>query len=104
MKTEPSKPMECLRCKTIMVLIKEEHLFLGDPGLQVGIVHYTPSRGFPVQIFGCPRCGKLEFFRGDEAANSGENKIAQIACPICGQRYDMDGPYCPVCGLRNPYF
>ena len=54
-------------------------------------------------IFTCPKCGKLEFFRGDFFDDEGEEpgKIAQTRCSGCGVLYDMDYPKCPRCGAKN---
>ena len=28
--------------------------------------------------------------------------IAQVTCPHCGKKHDMDDPYCPRCGNPKP--
>ena len=52
----------------------------------------------------CPKCGKLEFFRGDFFDGEGEEagSIAETRCPSCGVSYDLDYPKCPRCGEANP--
>ena len=96
------KTITCLRCDRPMNLIKQEHLFLGKVGLQFGDLHYTPSRGLDVDVWCCPECGKLELFRTQGPEEAEEGSIAQAGCAICGSRYDLDSPKCPVCGTKNP--
>lgn len=95
--------LNCLRCGGEIHLIKQERIQLGKTGWLFGDLDNLLAGALDVDILGCPDCGKLEFFRGDWSglAEDEENAIAQIKCPRCGRRHDMDDPKCPCCGAVN---
>ena len=76
---------------------------MGQIGLQWGGMHYQPSRGLDVDVYCCPDCGKLEFYRGekDQDKRVAGQSIAQVKCSSCGGRYDLDSCKCPFCGEEN---
>ena len=95
--------LSCLRCGEKMRWMKQEHLFLGQVEVWFGRVYSHADHGFPVEIYGCPKCGKLEFFLGDSPQSEADagGAIPRIQCPHCGAAYDLDAPKCPECGEKN---
>ena len=91
------KEMNCLRCGEPMQLIRREHLQLGETSWLLGSLPNLAAGGLDVEIYVCPSCGKLEFFRADEETESG---LPQVKCPSCGRSHDFDYPKCPFCGHR----
>ena len=77
---------------------------LGQTGWLLGDLGNPIAGALETAIFTCPKCGKLEFFRGDFFDGEGEEagSIAETRCPSCGVRYEMDYPKCPRCGEANP--
>ena len=97
----------CLRCDVPMEFVKRENVQLGKTGIFSGDWSNIFAGALDVVIFTCPKCGKLEFFRGElyEAAQereSASDRIAQTTCSTCGTQHDMDDPQCPRCKTRNP--
>ncbi len=110
--------MKCLRCDAEMVYFARESLQKGASGPWIGNLNFTMQGGFEVDIYTCPRCGKIEFFqpgfldhqRFDEEmaelppeATQGiigvsMDGIPQVQCQYCGIKHDFDYPQCPKCG------
>lgn len=86
----------CLRCQTQMRYLKREKLQLGQTGWILGDWPNLLAGALEVDIYGCPNCGKLEFFWPQDQEKNG-NRIAQVQCPQCGKFHDMDDPKCPFC-------
>ncbi len=85
------RKLKCLRCGRSMSRIKREHLFMGQIGLQWGGMHYQPSRGLDVDVYCCPDCGKLEFYRGEKDQDkrvAGQSDLDSCKCPFCGEEND----------------
>lgn len=93
------KDLLCLRCGTTMGFVMRERLQLGRTGWILGDLPNLLSGALDVDIYCCPDCGKMEFFRaeGDEPEDECEDRIAQVKCPKCGAMHDMDYPKCPYC-------
>ena len=95
--------LRCLRCDVPMEFVKRENVQLGKTGFLTGDWGNMFAGALDAAIFTCPRCGKLEFFRGELCDKMPEDtSIAKTACPTCGIQYDMDYPKCPRCGAANP--
>ena len=62
---EMKNEIKCLRCGGEMELIRKEYLQLGKTGWFIGDWGNLLAGALWVNIMACPRCGKLEFFRGD---------------------------------------
>ena len=94
--------LKCLRCGAEMEFTAREKIQLGRTGWLLGDLDNLLSGALDAAIFACPKCGRLEFFRGD-LFDGGEEpgSIAQTRCPACGTRYEMDYPKCPRCGAKN---
>jgi len=87
------KNIVCLRCDTDMSLIRTEKLQLGQTGWVLGDLPNLLAGAMEVEIYSCPKCGKLEFFLADAK----EEGLPQKQCPKCGKRHDFDYPKCPFC-------
>lgn len=85
--------MDCLRCGKKMSYIRTEKLQLGQTGWIFGDLSNLLAGAMEVDIYSCPKCGKLEFFLSDA---EGEG-LAQKQCPNCGKQHDFDYPKCPFC-------
>jgi hypothetical protein len=82
-----------------------------------GAVLNIPNR-YPVDVYCCPQCGKLELFRANfvpkpPAQESAEPDSvdttgyytpgvqADVKCPVCGKLHPADDLFCPLCGTRR---
>ena len=79
------KKIHCPRCS-------ERLNFLGSEGFRFGRPASEPAVG--VEVYSCPKCGKLEFFAAETSG------ISKVKCE-CGAVYDCDFPRCPSCGRNN---
>ena len=93
------KELACLRCGAGMRFVMRERLQLGQTGWLLGDLPNLLSGSLAVDIYCCPDCGKIEFFRTAESEhdNESEDRIAQKKCPECGGIHDIDYPKCPYC-------
>ena len=111
------RELKCLRCGTEMKFRKKTYLRLSDTGF-----FNLGEDVLLVEIYGCPGCGKLEFFRPaaslkkaqkaeelHELADDGVDTTAfyipgvgeDVKCPRCGKLHPSDDPFCPLCGTRT---
>lgn len=91
------KAMNCLRCGAKMRFLSTEKIQLGQASLLLGMWGNLAAGSLKVGIYGCPDCGKLEFFRTD-GSDDGGDELPQRTCPKCGKTHDFDYPRCPFCG------
>ena len=110
----------CLRCGAQMSFLKTEKLQLGEAGttLMGGIYSNIVAGALEVDIYLCPDCGKLEFFRPggkalfaraqeEKAPQTGafglppEKKISVVKCDACGAMHSAEDPACPGCGAAD---
>lgn len=111
------RKLECLRCGSPMSFLMREKFQKGESGAWVGDVNFKFRGGFEMEVYSCPKCGRLEFFQpgkeDEEPAEPGfeelpiredrpivrvsEDGIPQIQCPACGWIHDFDYPKCPKC-------
>lgn len=86
-----------------MVYAGQETLQFGKLSMILNIPHFSGNKR-EVEIYICPDCGKMEFYRPEplelEAAAQ-EAEIPQCRCPSCGREHDFDYPKCPYCGYRT---
>lgn len=73
-----------------------------------------------VDVYSCPGCGKLEFFRSSVSPKESRHVPAgpepdtvdttgyyepsfgpDIRCPVCGKEHPADDLFCPLCGTRR---
>lgn len=89
-----NRNIACLRCNHKMNYIRTEKLQLGQTGWIFGDLPNLLAGAMKVDIYSCPKCGKLEFFLADDIIEEG---LPQIQCPKCGKMHDFDYPQCPFC-------
>ena len=87
------KKIICLRCEREMHHHRREKLQLGQTGWILGDIPTLLAGAMEVDIYSCPKCGKLEFYLTDGE----EDKMPQKQCPNCGKWHDFDYPKCPFC-------
>ncbi len=68
---------------------------LGKTGWILGDIPNLIAGAMEMEIYLCPKCGKVEFFQESDIQN--DNKIAKTTCPKCGGVHDIDYPKCPFC-------
>lgn len=88
----------CLRCGGEMACIGQEKIQLGKFGWITGSWDNLLSGALAVDIYCCRNCKKMEFYAVEPPEE--EATIAQVPCPHCGERHDMDDAKCPHCGKR----
>ncbi len=89
------RDIKCLYCNTALNLIKSQKIQLGQAGWIFDDLPNILAGALEVDIYSCPKCGKIEFFQQENSNR--ENQIAQIKCPKCGRLHDIDYPKCPFC-------
>lgn len=88
------RKLSCLRCETSMRHVRTEKLQLGQTGWILGDLPNLLAGSIEVDIYACPKCGKLEFY---QSVPEQDAKIPQVKCPSCGKMHDFDYPKCPFC-------
>ena len=91
--------LRCLRCGTAMVFVGRERLQMGKTGWVLGDLPNLVAGALEVEIYACPRCRKLEFFRPEELSVTEANALPLRECPACGHLHEFDFPKCPLCGF-----
>ena len=96
---------KCGNCGKDMEFLGEEQLQLGQYGAFIGHLSNLLSGSLEVEIWSCPSCGKIEFYRrgSSETWRDGDH-MPQVICCKCGTKHDLDDPKCPGCGLKNPNY
>lgn len=91
--------INCLRCHVPMESLGGQKIQLGKTGWLLGDLPNLLAGAMDVDIFQCPRCGKLEFFSaGETNAQYGGGQETRRICPECGAEHDADRACCPICG------
>lgn len=88
--------LKCLRCGTPMSHIMTENLQLGKTSWLFGDWPNLLAGALYMDIYCCPNCGKMEFFRAGTELEA-EDEVPQKKCPQCGRMHDFDWPKCPYC-------
>ncbi len=95
------KKLDCLRCGTSMDCLGREKLQLGEAGLILGDLPHLFAGALELEIYGCPDCGKVEFYRPiltkGQLDGYSHSDLPQKQCPNCGETHDFDYPKCPYC-------
>jgi DNA-directed RNA polymerase subunit RPC12/RpoP len=117
------KKIDCLRCGVPMKFLMRESFQKGECGAWVGNLNFSFRGGYEMEVYRCPKCGKLEFFEPDwQAEESAEcpeimegtqidydreitrvnrDGVPQVRCRACGKEHDFDYPACPYCGQQS---
>ena len=94
--------LDCLRCSTPMDCLGREKLQLGESNLLFRDLPHLFAGALELEIYACPQCGKMEFFRPrltkGERDGYSHPELPQKKCPNCGETHDFDYPKCPYCG------
>ncbi|MBQ6420845.1 MAG: hypothetical protein IJT27_04690 [Clostridia bacterium] len=97
--------MHCLRCGKKMLFLKKEDIQLGKQSLLHNWNHILHGT-LDVEIYVCPRCGKLEFYMPSSVLLEADlseqparpNEIIGFRCDSCGRMVPKDNKFCPGCG------
>lgn len=106
---------KCPNCGEVLTCWRREHYL----DLQEGQILNIPNK-IPVDVYSCPGCGKLEFFRAGFSPKEKEHIPAEpepdsvdttgyyvpgirenAKCPACGKEHPADDLFCPLCGTRR---
>ena len=93
--------INCLRCEHQMDYAGREKLQLGKTGWVLGDLPNLLAGALEVDIYICPKCGKLEFFNGNYEGETNRYRLENLpskVCPVCELEIDFDYPKCPCCG------
>ena len=88
------KKISCLRCQVPMTCHGAQKLQLGQTGWVLGDLPNLLAGSLEVELYTCPKCGKIEFFLAEDR----QEGLPQTKCPRCGKMHDFDYPKCPFCG------
>ena len=110
----------CGNCGAQPKFLKREKLQLGQTGFFSGDWGNILAGALEVEIYCCPRCGKIEFYQPKEQLWEAEDDqeplppegaqhivgvsrdgVPQVHCRGCGKIHDFDYPRCPYCDNPN---
>ena len=112
----------CSKCHGSLRFLKREKIQLGQTGFFSGDWGNILAGALEVEIYCCPKCGKIEFYRPEEytereteegpfevdAPEIGQNIVCvskdgvpQVRCRYCGKTHDFDYHHCPYCDHPN---
>ena len=72
--------LNCLRCGTGMRFIRREKFQLGQTGWVLGDLPNLFAGAMEIEIYVCPKCGKLEFFQPGSDKFAGTANEAEAKC------------------------
>ena len=97
------KDLKCLRCGADMDCLGREKIQLGEAGLILGDLPHLFAGALELEIYACPNCGKVEFYRPKltkgELTGYSHKDLPQKKCPQCSETHDFDYPKCPYCNF-----
>ena len=119
---------KCLRCDAPMKFGMQQKFQLGQTGWLLGDWPNILAGALELEVWFCPKCGKVEFFvpgstgvsvKQEEPQQTGEfdfvgsmvnegidavspEGMPQKKCPTCGKEHDFDYPRCPYC--KHDYY
>ena len=104
--------LNCLRCGAGMRFLGRDRL-QRRPDLLLSDLTFALAGAVEIEIYACPKCGKLEFFQPGSDKFAGTADAAETAsgflppdalgglprkkCPVCGAVLDFDYGRCPYC-------
>lgn len=71
---------------------------LGEQGVLSNHWAHLMAGALEVDIYCCPKCGKLELFAPNEEFCQENDFEGQKKCPECGLCVDAEYTKCPCCG------
>ena len=75
--------LNCLRCGTGMQFIRREKFQLGQTGWMLGDLPNLFAGAMEIEIYVCPKCGKLEFFQpGSDKRRTRQRPAPAISRPM----------------------
>ncbi len=92
--------LTCLRCGTAMDGPDRRKIQLGEQGVFSNHWAHLMAGALVVDIYCCPKCGKLEMFAPYEVAEQEADSGGQRECPGCGLSVDAEYTKCPCCGAE----
>ena len=120
---------KCLRCDARMKFGMQQKFQMGQTSYQLGDWPNLMAGALELEVWFCPKCGKVEFFvpgstqnlpvKQPEPAQTEEfdyvgsmvsegidavskDGMPQKKCPTCGREHDFDYPRCPYC--KHDYY
>ena len=96
--------LNCLRCGAGMNFLCREKMQLGQTGWLLGDLPNLVAGAMEVEIYACPKCGKLEFFQPGSDKFAGTANAAETASGFLPPDAPGGLPRkkCPVCGAVRP--
>ncbi len=105
------KEFNCLRCGGRMRFLMKENIQLGKASPWLGQRSNIIAGALEADIYECPRCGKLEFFRpgggvSEKASEKADEPVEPVAkrCPVCGGIVGLWSFRCPHCDNADGVF
>ena len=116
------RQIKCSGCGNKLHFMKQEKIQLGQTGAFLGDWPNILAGALEVEIYCCPKCGKIEFYRPEEYDTTEEEEIEveeapaeigqhivgvsrdgvpQVRCRGCGKTHDFDYHHCPYCDHPN---
>lgn len=93
------RKIDCFRCGATMDGPVREKIQLGEQGLFSNHWAHLMAGALIVDLYHCPKCGKLEMFAPQGEREQSDDSLPQIECSGCGLSIDFDYPKCPCCGF-----
>lgn len=87
------RDLNCLRCGAQMRFLGRDRLQLGQTSWILGDLPNLIAGAMPVDLYGCPNCGKTELYQTEDSCED----LVQKQCPNCGAVIDFDYGRCPRC-------
>ena len=116
------RKVNCVRCDVALNFFRKEKIQLGQTGYILGDWPNLIAGALEVEMYCCPKCGKIELFMPGQPEESydepemeldklppevGQNIVGvsmegvpQVRCPRCGRNHDFDYPRCPKCDFE----
>ncbi|MBR3953342.1 MAG: hypothetical protein IKJ82_07045 [Oscillospiraceae bacterium] len=91
------KNVKCQSCGVSLEFVKQEHLQLGKDSYFGKLEHWASGALF-CDIYVCPECGEIHFFKADDDTKNPEAELRK--CGFCMKKYDKNYPHCPHCGRK----
>lgn len=93
----------CPACGQALRFLSNWRQFSGQDQILIGAVSVeNPLSTVEAGVWACPGCGKLELYlmEQNQVEMKDESAAAQVKCPYCGYRHDLNDASCPLCGNR----